>query len=85
METAVLRFWFDAKPRDTSEAGIFTGDFVLDNFFWLDRIMEPYLSWSKASGGSAIEVHIYGPPIPAGRAGWRPAGTRPECHFGGFS
>ena len=62
METAVLRFWFDTKPRDTSEAGIFTGDFVLDNFFWLDRIMEPYLSWSKATGGSAIEVHIYGPP-----------------------
>ena len=62
METAVLRFWFDVKPRETSEAGIFTGDFVLDNFFWLDRIMDPYLSWGKASGGSAIEVHIYGPP-----------------------
>ena len=62
METAVVRVWFDAAPHATSEAGIFTGDFILDNFFWLDRIQQPYLRWSKATGGSAIEAHIYGPP-----------------------
>lgn len=62
METAVVRVWFDALPHYTSEAGIFSGDFILDNFFWLDRILEPYLRWSRASGGSAIEAHIYGPP-----------------------
>jgi isorenieratene synthase len=62
METAVVRVWFDTAPRSTSEAGIFTGDFILDNFFWLDRILEPYLRWRTATGGSAIEAHIYGPP-----------------------
>lgn len=62
METAVVRFWFDTIPLATSEAGIFSGDFILDNFFWLDRIMEPYIRWRKATGGSAIEAHIYGPP-----------------------
>jgi carotenoid phi-ring synthase / carotenoid chi-ring synthase len=62
METAIVRFWFDAKPRSTSEAGIFTGDFMLDNFFWLDQIMEPYLSWGRQTGGCALEAHIYGPP-----------------------
>ena len=62
METAVVRFWFDSTPRFTSEAGIFSGDFILDNFFWLDQILEPYLRWHKATGGSAIEAHIYGPP-----------------------
>jgi isorenieratene synthase len=62
MENAIVRFWFDTKPRHTSEAGIFTGDFMLDNFFWLDQIMEPFISWGKESGGSAIEAHIYGPP-----------------------
>ena len=60
--TAVVRLWFDRKPDQSAEAGIFSGDFILDNFFWLDRIQEPFLRWSRATGGSAIEAHIYGPP-----------------------
>jgi isorenieratene synthase len=62
MATAVVRLWFDRAPAHTSEGGIFSGDFILDNFFWLDRLQEPYLRWRKATGGSAIEAHIYGPP-----------------------
>lgn len=62
METAVVRLWFDDVPRHTSEAGIFSGEFTLDNFFWLDQIQEPFIRWRKATGGSAIEAHIYGPP-----------------------
>ncbi len=62
METAVVRLWFDRAPLRTSEAGIFSGDFTLDNFFWLDQIQGPYIHWRKATGGSAIEAHIYGPP-----------------------
>jgi isorenieratene synthase len=45
-----------------AEAGIFSGDFVMDNFFWLDRLQTAYQEWSRATGGSAIEMHIYGPP-----------------------
>jgi isorenieratene synthase len=34
----------------------------MDNFFWLDRLQPDYVEWSQATGGSAIEMHIYGPP-----------------------
>lgn len=63
--TVVLRFWFSASPRGAiakPEAGIFTGDFVLDNYFWLHRFQKPLHDWNQASGGSVIESHIYGPP-----------------------
>jgi isorenieratene synthase len=61
-ETAVARFWFDRLPRPGPEAGIFTGEFVSDNFFWLDRLYDPYRVWHRKTGGSALEVHFYGPP-----------------------
>jgi isorenieratene synthase len=61
-ETAVARAWFDRIPRPGPEAGIFSGDFVLDNFFWLHRLQDQYAEWHRATGGSAVEVHIYGPP-----------------------
>ncbi len=61
--TAIVRLWFDKKPQKSlAEAGVFTGDFILDNFFWLDRIYNDYITWGRATGGSAIESHIYGPP-----------------------
>jgi isorenieratene synthase len=62
METAVARFWFNRPPRPSPEAGIFSGEFVVDNFFWLHELQDSYRRWHKATGGSAIEVHIYGPP-----------------------
>ncbi len=61
-KTAVARFWFDTPPRPGPEAGIFSGEFVLDNFFWLHRIQDQYRRWQRATGGSALEVHLYGPP-----------------------
>lgn len=60
--TAIIRAWFDGKPQGVSEAGIFSGDFIVDNFFWLDRLQNAYQEWARETGGSAIEVHIYGPP-----------------------
>jgi isorenieratene synthase len=62
MATAVVRIWFDRLPRGGAEAGIFSGDCVIDNFFWLHRIQDPYIRWHRATGGSAVEVHVYGPP-----------------------
>ncbi|MEE8389474.1 MAG: FAD-dependent oxidoreductase [Anaerolineae bacterium] len=62
MVTAVVRAWFDREPSPGSEAGIFSGDFIVDNFFWLHRIHDQYIKWHKSTGGSVIEVHIYGPP-----------------------
>jgi isorenieratene synthase len=62
MATAVVRIWFDRAPNRGSEAGIFSGEFVPDNFFWLHRIQDPYIRWHRATGGSAVEIHIYGPP-----------------------
>ena len=62
MANAIIRVWFDRQPKPGPEAGIFTGEFILHNFFWLERIYSPYRAWNKASGGSVIEAHIYGPP-----------------------
>ncbi len=58
---AIVRVWLDASPRPGPEAGIFTGDFVVDNFFWLHRIQRDFADWARATGGSAVEMHIYGP------------------------
>ncbi|NWJ44463.1 MAG: FAD-dependent oxidoreductase [Chloroflexi bacterium] len=58
--TGVLRFWFSESPRKrTAEAGIISGDFILDNFFWLHRILNSFKEWHTATGGSALETHIY--------------------------
>jgi isorenieratene synthase len=62
LSNAVIRLWFDVKPKKNAEAGIFTGDFTVHNYFWLDRMYDPYRRWARETGGSAIEVHVYGPP-----------------------
>ncbi|MDX9991873.1 MAG: FAD-dependent oxidoreductase [Anaerolineales bacterium] len=59
---AVIRFWFSAKPQRGTEAGMFSGDFSGHNFFWLDQIYNRYRRWGRETGGSALEIHIYGPP-----------------------
>jgi isorenieratene synthase len=60
--TNIVRLWFSRPPRISYEAGIFTGDLILDNFFWLHRIYNDYIEWGRATGGSALEAHVYGPP-----------------------
>lgn len=62
LPTAVLRMWFDCLPPGGSDAGMLSGSFSGHNFFWLHRIHDSYIRWSHATGGSAIEVHLYGPP-----------------------
>ncbi len=59
---AIVRVWFDTLPKPGAEAGIFTGAFTAHNFFWLDRMYESYRRWRKDTGGSALEMHVYGPP-----------------------
>ncbi len=60
--SAVVRLWFSAQPPPhEAEAGILTGELLLDNFFWLHRIYDSYIRWGRATGGSALEAHIYGP------------------------
>lgn len=64
LPTAVVRFWWDREPADDyAEAGIFGGDFTGDNVFWLQKIsrQSPFAQWAAATGGSACEVHVYGP------------------------
>jgi isorenieratene synthase len=62
MSTAIVRIWYDTSPKPGPEGGIFSGEYVIDNFFWLHIIQDQYRRWHKETGGSAIEVHIYGPP-----------------------
>jgi isorenieratene synthase len=51
-ETAVIRLWFNRAPQSSSssEAGIFTGDFTVDNFFWLHRLQTQYRQGMKRRG-----------------------------------
>jgi isorenieratene synthase len=60
--TAIIRLWFENQPKRVAEAGIYTGDFVMDNFFWLNQLQPAYAAWAGQTGGSAVEMHIYGPP-----------------------
>ncbi|GAB4323807.1 MAG: FAD-dependent oxidoreductase [Phototrophicales bacterium] len=60
LSNAVVRIWFDTSPRAGTPGGMFTGDFVADNFFWLHRLYDEYRVWHQETGGSVIEVHIYG-------------------------
>jgi len=59
LPNATVRVWFARLPRDGPEGGIFTGDFSVDNFFWLDRFQQDYAEWSRLTGGSAVELHLY--------------------------
>jgi len=58
---AVIRLWFDTQPRHGPESGMFSGDFIMHNFFWLEKIYTPYKKWNEETGGACIEVHVYGP------------------------
>jgi carotenoid phi-ring synthase / carotenoid chi-ring synthase len=53
------RLWFDVAPRDGTTGGMFTGDFLPDNYFWLHRLYDDFRAWHSQTGGSAIEVHLY--------------------------
>jgi isorenieratene synthase len=61
LETAIVRFWFSIDPKNKAEAGIVSGDFVVDNFFWLQHFQNPVKQWHAATGGSLVEMHIYRP------------------------
>jgi isorenieratene synthase len=61
LETAIIRLWFSNIPPKKAEAGILSGDFILDNFFWLHRFQDLFKAWQGATGGSVVESHIYGP------------------------
>jgi len=60
LRNIVIRLWFDESPREGTAGGMFTGDFVPDNFFWLHRLYDDFDEWHRETGGSAIEVHLYG-------------------------
>ncbi len=62
MPTAICRLWFDKQPRSGPASGIISGDVLVDNFFWLDRLQPAFSAWRDATGGCAAELHIYGPP-----------------------
>jgi carotenoid phi-ring synthase / carotenoid chi-ring synthase len=59
LRTTVVRLWFSRQPRTGASGGMCTGDFQIDNFFWLHQLYDEFADW-KAQGGSAVEVHIYG-------------------------
>ncbi len=61
MANAIVRLWFDRTPRRGPESGIFTGEFIMHNYFWLQEIYTSYRAWNTATGGAVLETHVYGP------------------------
>lgn len=61
VRSVVIRLWFNQVPRPGTPGGMFTGDFAPDNFFWLHRLFPDCQKWYEDAGGSAIELHFYGP------------------------
>jgi carotenoid phi-ring synthase / carotenoid chi-ring synthase len=61
LSTGIVRLWFSVAPAHPAESGICSGDFTIDNFFWLHRFQPAAAAWHQATGGSLIEAHIYGP------------------------
>jgi len=59
LRNATLRLWFSRPPKPGPSAGMFTGDFLMDNFFWLHCMQDEFQEWGQVTGGSAIEVHLY--------------------------
>lgn len=59
VRNATVRLWFDVAPQPGAPAGMFTGDFLPDNFFWLHRLYDDFREWHAATGGGAIELHLY--------------------------
>jgi isorenieratene synthase len=59
LRNATVRLWFDCAPQTQAMGGMFTGDFMVDNFFWLHRMQDEFITWHDVTGGSAIEVHLY--------------------------
>ncbi len=59
VQNATVRLWFKASPRPGTPGGMFTGDFLPDNFFWMHRLYDEFAKWHDVTGGSVLEMHIY--------------------------
>lgn len=60
VRSIAIRLWFNRQPRPGAFSGMMTGDFQIDNFFWLHQLYDEFHEW-REQGGSAVEVHVYGP------------------------
>lgn len=57
---AVLRIWYDGRVRDERPAFLGTAEFgPLDNVTVLERFEKGAATWSRANGGSVVELHAY--------------------------
>jgi isorenieratene synthase len=59
VRNATVRLWFSQSPPDGVQGGMFTGDFLPDNFLWLHRLYDEFREWHEVTGGSAVELHLY--------------------------
>ncbi|MCK6578376.1 MAG: FAD-dependent oxidoreductase [Anaerolineae bacterium] len=60
VRTTTARLWFARQPNAGTSGGMLTGDFAFDNFFWLHRMQPAFRRWADETGGSVIELHLYG-------------------------
>ena len=60
LRTTTVRLWFSKAPTQAVMSGMLTGEFKFDNYFWLDQMQPAFQAWHETTGGSAIELHLYG-------------------------
>ena len=57
--TASVRFWLTAARPSRAVTGIL-GELEADAFFWLSDLQKPFQHWAAVTGGSVVELHLYG-------------------------
>ncbi len=58
--SVIVRLLFRAAPKaDRADTGVIANQ-EAQAFFWVSRVVTPYLLWAWRTGGSAVELHLYG-------------------------
>jgi len=55
---SVRLFYAAPPPVDRAQTAILAGT-TADALFWLHRVLTPYAAWTRATGGAALELHLY--------------------------
>lgn len=60
LHSSAVRLWLGRRRRaGRASNGVFSG-LSADAFFWLDDLHASFASWRERTGGSVLELHLYG-------------------------
>lgn len=60
LHSSAVRLWLGHRRRaGRAESGVLSG-LAADAFFWLDDLHSSFTGWRERTGGSVLELHLYG-------------------------